>query len=110
MPEPSPWLAPDQIAVVPVGESAFDYANELVKKFRNAGLRAYADLSGERMNAKIRKAQQMKVPYQVIVGGKEVESGTVSVRYRGGRQANGLSIEAFIKEVQEIVEAKAQLE
>ncbi len=105
-----PWLAPDQIAVVPVGESAFDYANELVKKFRNAGLRAYADLSGERMNAKIRKAQQMKVPYQVIVGGKEVESGTVSVRYRGGRQANGLSIEAFIKEVQEIVEAKAQLE
>ena len=74
-----------------------------------AGLRAYADLSGERMNAKIRKAQQMKVPYQVIVGEKEMAGDLVSVRYRGGRQANGVATEDFIHEVQDIVERKAQL-
>ena len=79
-----PWLSPDQVAIVPVGEVAFDYARALEERFRKAGLRAYADLSGERMNAKIRKAQQMKVPYQVIVGEKEMAGDLVSVRYRGG--------------------------
>ena len=104
-----PWLSPDQVAIVPVGEVAFDYARALEERFRKAGLRAYADLSGERMNAKIRKAQQMKVPYQVIVGEKEMAGDLVSVRYRGGRQANGVSTEDFIHEVQDIVERKAQL-
>ena len=86
-----PWLSPDQIAVIPVGEMAFDYARELEARFRKEGFRAYADLSGERMNAKIRKAQQMKVPYQVIIGEKEMAADQVSVRYRTGRQANGVS-------------------
>ena len=104
-----PWLSPDQVAIVPVGEVAFDYARKLEERFRKAGLRAYADLSGERMNAKIRKAQQMKVPYQVIVGEKEMAGDLVSVRYRGGRQANGVATEDFIHEVQDIVERKAQL-
>ena len=105
-----PWLSPDQVAIVPVGEVAFDYARKLEERFRKAGLRAYADLSGERMNAKIRKAQQMKVPYQVIVGEKEMAGDLVSVRYRGGRQANGVATDEFIREVQDIVERKAQLD
>ena len=105
-----PWLSPDQVAIVPVGEVAFDYARKLEERFRKAGLRAYADLSGERMNAKIRKAQQMKVPYQVIVGEKEMVGDLVSVRYRGGRQANGVATDDFIREVQDIVERKAQLD
>ena len=104
-----PWLSPDQIAIVPVGEMAFDYARSLEKRFREAGLRAYCDLSGERMNAKIRKAQQMKVPYQVIIGEKEMAADQVSVRYRGGKQANGVSTADFIAEVQDIVARKAQL-
>ncbi len=104
-----PWLSPDQIAIVPVGEMAFDYARSLEKRFRDAGLRAYCDLSGERMNAKIRKAQQMKVPYQVIIGEKEMAADQVSVRYRGGKQANGVSTADFIAEVQDIVARKAQL-
>ena len=104
-----PWLSPDQIAIVPVGEMAFDYARSLEKRFREAGLRAYCDLSGERMNAKIRKAQQMKVPYQVIIGEKEMAADQVSVRYRGGKQADGVSTADFIAEVQDIVARKAQL-
>ena len=104
-----PWLSPEQIAIVPVGEMAFDYAKELEARFKKAGLRAYADLSGDRMNAKIRKAQQMKVPYQVIIGEKEMASDQVSIRYRGGKQANGVMTDDFIKEVLDVVERKAQI-
>ena len=105
-----PWLAPEQIAIVPVGEMAFDYASKLEARFRAAGLRAYTDLSSERMNAKIRKAQQMKVPYQVIVGEKEMNDDLVSVRYRTGRQKNGMKTDDFIAEVKAVVDSKAQLE
>ena len=105
-----PWLSPDQIAVIPVGEMAFDYAKELEARFRKEGFRAYADLSGERMNAKIRKAQQMKVPYQVIIGEKEMAADQVSVRYRTGRQANGVSTADFISEVRAVIDSKAQLQ
>ena len=105
-----PWLAPEQIAIVPVGEMAFDYASKLEARFRAAGLRAYTDLSSERMNAKIRKAQQMKVPYQVIIGEKEMNDDLVSVRYRTGRQRNGLKTDDFIAEVKAVVDSKAQLE
>ena len=105
-----PWLAPEQIAIVPVGEMAFDYASKLEARFRAAGLRAYTDLSSERMNAKIRKAQQMKVPYQVIVGEKEMNDDLVSVRYRTGRQKNDLKTDDFIAEVKAVVDSKAQLE
>ena len=82
----------------------------LEKRFKEAGLRAYADLSGDRMNAKIRKAQQLKVPYQVIIGEKEMAADQVSIRYRTGRQANGVATEAFIAEVKDIVDRKAQLD
>ena len=105
-----PWLAPEQIAIVPVGEMAFTYASELEARFKAAGLRAYTDLSSERMNAKIRKAQQMKVPYQVIIGEKEMNDDLVSVRYRTGRQKNGLKTDDFIAEVKAVVDSKAQLE
>ncbi len=105
-----PWLSPDQIAVIPVGEMAFDYARDLEARFRKEGFRAYADLSGERMNAKIRKAQQMKVPYQVIIGEKEMAADQVSVRYRTGRQANGVSTADFISEVRAVIDSKAQLQ
>ena len=105
-----PWLAPEQIAIVPVGEMAFAYASELEARFKAAGLRAYTDLSSERMNAKIRKAQQMKVPYQVIIGEKEMNDDLVSVRYRTGRQKNGLKTDDFIAEVKAVVDSKAQLE
>ncbi len=105
-----PWLAPEQIAIVPVGEMAFAYASELEARFKAAGLRAYTDLSSERMNAKIRKAQQMKVPYQVIIGEKEMNDDLVSVRYRTGRQKNGLKTDDFIAEVKAVVDSKAHLE
>jgi len=104
-----PWLAPEQIRIVPVGEGFFDYAKKLEKIFKDAGLRATSDLSDERMNNKIRLAANMKVPYTVIVGEKEATGNLVSVRYRGGKQVNGLEVQSFIDEVNKIVANKAQL-
>lgn len=104
-----PWLAPEQIRIVPVGDRFFDYAKKLERTFKEAGLRASADLSDERMNNKIRLAANMKIPYTVIVGEKEEAGNQVSVRYRGGKQVNGLEIQAFIDEINKMVADKAQL-
>lgn len=104
-----PWLAPEQVAVVPVGEMAFDYSVKLAERLKSLGYRAYADLSNDRMNAKIRKAQGNKVPYQLIIGEKEMANDTVSVRYRNGKQANGVATETFLAELKETVDSKAQI-
>lgn len=104
-----PWLSPDQVAVIPVAESANDYACGLEKRLRQDGFRAKSDLSSDRMNAKIRKAQQMKIPYMLIIGEKEMENGTVSVRYRNGKQDNGLTYEEFASALKAKIDSKEQL-
>ena len=104
-----PWLAPEQVMLIPVAEVANDYAAELEKKLKMDGIRVKSDLSNDRMNAKIRKAQQLKIPYMLILGEKEMNAGTVSVRYRNGKQAFGLSYDAFLSEIREKVDSKEQL-
>ncbi len=104
-----PWLAPEQVMVVPVGEAFFDYASQLKDRLVKEGLRAHVDLSDDRMNAKIRKAQLMKIPYMVIVGEREQNEDTVSVRYRGGKQANGVATADFVAEVKAVVAAREQV-
>lgn len=80
------WLAPEQAAVIPVGADFAGYAAEVAAELRKSGLRAKAMLSDERMNAKIRDAQNQKVPYMLVVGARERDEGTVAVRVRDGRQ------------------------
>jgi len=104
-----PWLAPEQIKVIPVGENFFDYAKQLEKRFRKEGFRVSADLGDDRMNAKIRNAQKLKIPYMVILGDREQENDQVSVRYRSGKQENGLDTDAFIASVKEKIASKEQL-
>ena len=104
-----PWLSPDQIAIIPVGESAFDYSKELEKRLRAEGFRVYTDLSSDRMNAKIRNAQTMKTPYMLIIGEKEMADDLVSVRYRGGKQVNGVKTADFINEVHGVIDRKEQI-
>ena len=77
------WLAPEQIKVLPVTDRAADYAEQLVSQFKALGLRASADLRKEKIGRKILDAELEKVPYKLVVGDKEVEEGTVSVRRRG---------------------------
>ena len=92
------WLSPVQVKVIPVAEACDDYASEIAGQLKAAGFRAETDLSDDRMNAKIRNAQKAKVPCMLILGDKEKESGTVSVRYRDGRQVNGIAFDELVAE------------
>ena len=90
------WLSPEHVRVIPINDSHNDYAHKLVEQLKDAGVRSKADLSSERMNAKIRQAQLMKVPYMLVVGDREVSDGTVSLRKRDGSRQNGMPFQDFI--------------
>ena len=101
------WLAPVQAVVIPITDDHHAYVEEVTAKLRAAGVRAEADLGGERMQAKIRHAQLLKVPYMLIAGDREVEAETVSLRKRDGRRQNGMAVEAFLQMVEEKVHRRA---
>ncbi|GAB4421427.1 MAG: threonine--tRNA ligase [Anaerolineales bacterium] len=90
------WLAPEQVRVIPITDDQNEYAAQIEVQLKEAGIRASADLSSERMNAKIRSAQLLKVPYMLVVGNNELQAGTVSLRVRDGSRKNDLQLAAFI--------------
>ena len=89
------WLCPEQVTVIPIAAAFDDYAKKVVAELRGAGIRARADLSDSRMNAKIRDAQGQKVPYMLVVGQKEADESAVSVRKLDGSQENGVKLADF---------------
>ncbi|MFP4536462.1 MAG: aminoacyl--tRNA ligase-related protein, partial [Spirochaetaceae bacterium] len=103
------WLAPEQAVVIPVAPAFSEYAENVAQELRAAGFRASADLSDDRMNAKIRYHQSQKVPYMLIVGENEVEAGAVSYRTRTNERANGVPFEEFKQFLREKTESKAEL-
>ncbi|HEX6270741.1 MAG TPA: threonine--tRNA ligase [Anaerolineales bacterium] len=90
------WLSPEQVRVIPITDGQNEYANSIVKELRDNGIRASADLSAQRMNAKIRSAQLMKVPYMLVVGENEMKAEQISLRVRDGSQQNNISLGEFI--------------
>lgn len=90
------WLSPIQVAVASITDDQADYAREIVAKMQDAGLRVVADLRGEKINYKIRELSLQKLPYIVVVGDKEKQDGTVSVRARGGRNLGVMPVQDFI--------------
>jgi threonyl-tRNA synthetase len=93
------WLAPIQASVVPVADRHIEYANEVKSALAHAGLRSEADLRPESVGKKIRDGEVTKVPFQLVVGDREVEQGTVTVRTRGSKETQTLSLrdaEAFL--------------
>jgi len=101
------WLSPEQVAVIPVAPTFDDYAKEVTAALRAKGIRAQAMLSEERMNAKIRDAQNQKIPYMVILGQREKDERAVSLRLRSGGQENGLALDSFIARVLERIDTKS---
>jgi threonyl-tRNA synthetase len=101
------WLSPEQARVIPISDSHNDYAQKLVEQLTTGGFRATADLGSDRMNAKIRQAQLMKVPYMLVVGDREVSDGTVSLRKRDGNRQNGMPLAEFIATVQERIASRS---
>ncbi len=93
------WLSPEQVRVIPITDDHHDYARRVTETLRSAGIRVRADLGSDRMGAKIRDAQLMKVPYMVIVGGQEAAAETLAVRYRGGTQRNDMPLADFAAHV-----------
>lgn len=79
------WLAPVQVVIMNITDSQSDYVNELTQKLSNAGIRVKADLRNEKIGFKIREHTLRRVPYMLVCGDKEVESGKVAVRTRRGK-------------------------
>ncbi len=100
------WLSPVQAAVIPVAAAFNEYAEEVSAALREKNIRVSVDLSDNRMNAKIRNFQKKKVPYMLILGEKEQESGSVSLRFRTGKQTNMIPLKEFIQMAQEKINAK----
>ncbi len=90
------WLAPVQATVLPVSEKFMDYAKKVRERLATAGFRAELDDRNEKLQAKIRDAQLQKIPYMLVVGGKEAEAGTVSVRHRAKGDLGPQPFEAFL--------------
>jgi len=89
------WLSPEQARVIPITDGQNEYAQGIVQQLREQGIRVSADVSAQRMNAKIRSAQLMKVPYMLVVGENEMNAGQVSLRVRDGSQQNNIPLAEF---------------
>jgi threonyl-tRNA synthetase len=100
------WLAPEQVVVMSISERQADYAQNVATALRSAGFRAVEDLRGEKISYKIREHSLQKVPYQLVVGDKEKQAGTVAVRTRGGEDLGATALEAFIARLRNEAQAR----
>jgi threonyl-tRNA synthetase len=97
------WLAPVQVAGIPVTDEQVPYLRQVADRLREKGIRVELDDSGDRMQKKIRNAQTQKVPFMLIAGARDAESGAVSFRYRDGTQRNGIPAEQAVAEIADYV-------
>jgi threonyl-tRNA synthetase len=101
------WLSPEQVRVIPITDGQNEYAENIVQQLRDNGIRVHADISAQRMNAKIRQAQLMKVPYMLVVGENEMNAGQVSLRVRDGSQQNNILLGEFIARAKDKIARRA---
>jgi threonyl-tRNA synthetase len=101
------WLAPVQAGIVPISERHLPYAEKIQATLQNAGLRVEVDQRNEKMGAKIRDFTLQKVPYMLIVGDKEAETGAVSLRVRGQGDQGGMPLEDFVTRARSLVDSKS---
>ncbi|WP_416905283.1 threonine--tRNA ligase [Micromonospora echinospora] len=100
------WLAPVQVVGIPIRDEHTDYLRQFVDTLRGQGIRAQVDAGDDRMQKKIRTAQQQKIPFMVIAGDDDVAAGTVSFRYRDGSQRNGVPLDEAVAHVTEVVRSR----
>ena len=93
------WLAPVQVAVLNITDAQADYVRSVAKTLQNQGLRVNLDLRNEKITYKIREHSMQKLPYLLVVGDKEMASGSVAVRARGGQDLGVMSLDAFIQRI-----------
>jgi len=100
------WLSPVQVMVIPIADRHQEYAQGVVEQLRDAEIRVEINTSSERMNNKIRQAQLEKIPYMLIIGDREVENGTVSVRLRTEENLGAMPVDGFLTEALAAIEKK----
>jgi len=100
------WLAPVQATVIPISDRNNEYAAQIGALLDEAGVRVEVDTANKTMDYKIRDAQLRKVPYMLVVGGREEQAGTIAVRGRDGKVEYGVQPEEFILRAREKVESK----
>lgn len=100
------WLAPEQVRVLPIADRHNDYAHEVKDQLKNEGLEVEVDGRSRTLDYKIREAQEEKVPYMIVVGDNEEESGKIAVRDREEREKYEVDLEEFIKELKEEIKQK----
>jgi threonyl-tRNA synthetase len=101
------WLSPEHVRLIPITDNQNGYAEQIVSQLRDRNVRASADLSPQRMNAKIRAAQLMKVPYMLVVGENEANAGQVSLRVRDGSRADNIPLSEFVARVTERIQTRS---
>ena len=104
------WLAPVQVVVMPITDRQLEYAKKVHARLEAAGLRSHLDDRKEKVNLKIRESQLQKVPYMLVVGDREAEAGTVSVRHRKHADMGVKPLEQFVEDVCKLVESKSATE
>ena len=102
------WLSPVQVKVLPVTDRAHAYAKELTQRLVDADIRAEGDYRSEKLGYKIREAQMQKIPYMLVVGDRDMENGTVSVRTRKGDDLGAMTMEAFLAKCQAEIDSKSR--
>src|SRR6266853_220722 len=102
------WLAPVQVAIIPLSEKHTEYGKKVAEQLKDAGVRVHLDDRNEKMNAKVREHAMQKVPFVLVVGEKEAEAGTVNVRVRGQQQPEGtVPVAQFVERVKKLIAEKA---
>ena len=101
------WLSPVQVKVMPITDRAADYAKQVAEKLAALGVRAETDLRNEKIGYKIREAQMQKIPYMLVVGDREAESGKVAVRTRKGEDLGAMDFDAFAEKIGNEIKTRA---
>jgi threonyl-tRNA synthetase len=101
------WLAPVQTAILPLSEKTLDYARTVTQELEDAGIRVHLDDRNEKLQAKIRDAQLQKIPYMLVLGGKEAEAGTVSVRHRSKGDQGPRPLAQFLADIRQEISSRA---
>jgi len=101
------WLSPVQATLIPIADRHVAYAEEVLARFREVGIRATVDTTSERMNAKIRNAQLQKIPYMLVIGDREQEAGAVALRLRDETDLGAKPVDEVIELIQRIIDEKS---
>ncbi len=102
------WLAPVQAVLIPITDQQLDYCRQVADRLKAAGMRVEVDDAGDRMGNKIRKAQELKIPYMLIVGKREVAAGAVAVRLRSGEDLGAKPVDEFLAMTQAVINQRSK--